>query len=326
MMMKDPAQFVWCSSNDVRTAKLQEVNSEEREELLGKMLKSPSRELSQVPVDIMGRLDEVAQHFPNFHPVIDWLQNQLALCALNEHFRPLEFPPALIVGPPGIGKTRCLDVIAKALGVESKFVDGSSVTAGFVLSGSSPSWNKARQGLVLDQLLNGRTANPLFIVDELDKMGGDKRYPPDNVLLSLLEKQTAKQFRDEFAGVSVRAHMLNWVATANDLSKVSKPLLDRFEVLTVDAPTAEQARAVATSVYHSMLSEYPAWGPHFDCRLTDEVLDHLVAVPPRQLKRLLMSACGRAARKHSKKPIRLSVSHLTGLSGIQAPLRSELVH
>lgn len=317
---------LWYTLGEVREAHARENDHPQREELLEQMMKRPTLPLVQVPRDHEKRLHQLAQSFPNFLPVFEWLQDQLALCALDQDDSPLDLPPLLIHGPPGIGKTRFLDVLAKTLRVEAEFVDGAALTAGFVLSGSSPSWNKSRQGIVLDRLLGGQAANPLFIVDELDKTGSDKRYPVDSVLLSLLESHTASKFRDEFAGVTIRAQRLNWMATANDPERIAAPLLDRFHVVNVAEPTGEQAKAVAESVFQALLLEYPAWGKHFQPSLDEVVLDRLAPVPPRRLKRLLMSACGRAAREGGRRPIRLTPAHL-GNERIMLPSNlSERVH
>ena len=92
----------------------------------------------------------------------------------------------------------------------------SSLTAGWILSGASAQWKNAKPGKVFDALVNGDYANPVIVVDEIDKAGGDSQYDPLGSLYTLLEHDTACDFVDEFAEVPIDASDVVWIATAND--------------------------------------------------------------------------------------------------------------
>jgi len=159
-------------------------------------------------------MDHLYDELPNFHPVLDDVRRQLALC--EDSGDALEITPMLLLGPPGVGKTHFARELSQLLGTGMGFVSMSSLTAGWVLSGASSQWKGARPGKVFETLVDGAYANPLIVVDEIDKAGGEHAYDPLGSLYSLLEHDTAHSFTDEFAEVAIDASQVIWVATAND--------------------------------------------------------------------------------------------------------------
>ena len=101
----------------------------------------------------------------------------------------------------------------------------SSMTAGWLLSGASSQWKGSRPGKVFEALVDGQYANPVIVVDEIDKASADAQYDPLGALYSLLEHDTAHSFVDEFAEVAIDASQVIWVSTANDERSVPEPIL-----------------------------------------------------------------------------------------------------
>jgi ATP-dependent Lon protease len=234
-------------------------------------------------------LDPLYADCPNFAEVIDELRKSLALALSGNE--PVQFTPILLLGEPGIGKTHFARRVAQLLGTGYEFVSMSSLTAGWILSGASSQWNNAKAGKVASALIDGDYANPLIVLDEVDKAGGDSRYDPMGALYSLLEHDTAKAFRDEFIDIDMDASSLLWVATANDESRLPDPILNRMNVYEVARPDAEQTRAIAARLYADIVSEHN-WG--FAPEAGEAVLDKLSDLPPRDMRKQLMSAFGNA--------------------------------
>ena len=153
----------------------------------------------------------------------------------------------LLLGEPGIGKTHFARRVAQLLGTGFGFVPMSSLTAGWVLSGASSQWKNAKPGKVFDTFLNGEYANPVMVVDELDKASADGQYDPLGALYELLEIDTAMRFVDEFVEVPIDASGAVWFATANDAARIPEPLLNRMNVYEIDAPDAEGSARIARS-------------------------------------------------------------------------------
>jgi ATP-dependent Lon protease len=236
-------------------------------------------------------MDHLYDHLPNFSDVLDDVRRQLALC--EDSRDALEITPLLLLGPPGIGKTHFARELSILLGTGMGFVSMSSMTAGWVLSGASSQWKGARPGKVFETLVDGQYANPVMVVDEIDKAGGEHAYDPLGALYSLLEHDTAEAFTDEFAEVAIDASQVIWVATANDARNIPDPILNRMNVFEVQAPDRGAARRIAARLYCSIRTDHD-WGSRFEPEPRDDVLDRMSEMAPREMRRGWMTAFGNA--------------------------------
>ena len=251
--------------------------------------KGPER--FQVKPSGLPAMAHLFDEMPNFSDVLHDVRRQLALC--QDSRDALEITPMLLLGPPGIGKTHFAREIARLLGTGLGFISMSSLTAGWVLSGASCQWKGARPGKVFETLVDGSYANPVMVVDEIDKARGEHAYDPLGALYSLLEYNTARAFIDEFAEVPIDASQLIWVATANDERAIPEPILNRMNVFEVQAPNPTAARAIALRLYNSLRREHD-WGRRFDEAPCEAVLERLAAMAPREMRRAWMTAFGNA--------------------------------
>jgi ATP-dependent Lon protease len=234
-------------------------------------------------------VDDLCEKSPNFVNVVDDLRKCLALAvAANEA---VQFTPMLLLGEPGLGKTYFAKRLAQALGTGFEFVSMSSLAAGWVLTGASAQWNNARPGKVAQTLIEREYANPVVVLDEVDKAGGDSRYDPMGALYSLLERDTASHFKDEFIDVDMDASHILWVATANDERTIPELVLNRMNVYVVESPDADGARSIALAIYHEILDAHH-W--QFSYEPSESVLERLSAMPPRDMRKLLLDAFGTA--------------------------------
>jgi ATP-dependent Lon protease len=274
--------------------------------------KGPER--FQVKPSGVPAMNHLYDELPNFHDALDDLRRQLALC--HDSRDALEITPMLLLGPPGVGKTHFAREVAQLLGTGMGFVSMSSLTAGWVLSGASSQWKGARPGKVFETLVDGAYANPVIVIDEIDKARGEHAYDPLGALYSLLEHDTAHTFTDEFAEVPIDASQVIWVATANDERGIPEPILNRVNVYVVQMPDRDAAMSIARRLYGKLRSAHD-WGSRFDEEPTGAVLERLAEVAPREMRRAWMTAFGNARLDGRS---RIEVRDLPGPSGKRAPI------
>ena len=304
-----------CDEVERRLTKLPPKDHDSLRSTYERMLeKGPDR--FQVKPSGLPAMDHLYDEMPNFHQVLDDIRRQLALC--QDSRDALEITPMLLLGPPGVGKTHFAREVAQLLGTGMGFISMSSLTAGWVLSGASSQWKGARPGKVFETLVDGQYANPVMVVDEIDKARGEHAYDPLGALYSLLEHDTARQFIDEFAEVELDASQVIWVATANDERSIPEPILNRVNVYQVQAPDREAARTIAQRLYAGIRGQHD-WGQRFEPEPGDEVLDRLADLAPREMRRAWMTAFGNA-RLDGRGAVELADLPPTGCAGKRGPL------
>jgi len=258
--------------------------------LYDKMLRVGGQRFTVKP-SAMPPMDELFDELPNFGRVLEDIRKQLALCMDSEDA--VELPPMLLLGAPGIGKTHFARRIAQLLGTGFGFVPMSSLTAGWILGGASSQWKNAKPGKVFETFLNGDYANPVMVVDELDKASAEGQYDPLGALYGLLEIDTAMRFVDEFAEVPIDASGAVWFATANDATRIPDPILNRMHVYEIEAPDADGAARIALAIYREIRGAHD-WGKRFPQAPAAAVTEKLAALSPREMRRAVLAAFGNA--------------------------------
>ena len=273
-----------------RLGKLPQKEHEGLRSTYERMLEKGS-ERFQVKPSGLPVMEHLYNELPNFTEVLDDIRRQLALC--EDSRDALEITPLLLLGPPGIGKTHFARLLSVLLGTGMGFLSMSSMTAGWLLSGASSQWKGARPGKVFETLVDGQYANPVMVVDEIDKAGGEHAYDPLGALYGLLEHDTAGSFTDEFAEVAIDASQVIWVATANDGRAIPDPIMNRMNVYEVQAPDRDAARRIASRLYVGIRAEH-GWGERFEAEPQSNVLDAMSEMAPREMRRAWMTAFGNA--------------------------------
>jgi ATP-dependent Lon protease len=235
-------------------------------------------------------LDPLYDDCPNFGEVLDDLARYVGLSLAGG--AGVNVMPVLLLGEPGVGKTHFGKRLAAVLGTEFEFISMNALSAGFVITGSSSSWKGAKCGRVAERLVRGRFANPVVLLDEVEKATGSTQSDPLAALYQLLEPETSRAFHDEFIDVDLDASQVFWVLTANSLDGIPPALLSRMAIYEVPAPTAEQAAGIAQRVYGGLLHELKL--QNMESELPDRVLDKLSDVSPREMRKALLDGLGYA--------------------------------
>lgn len=187
------------------------------------------------------------QTHPHFSEVIRFVADRLALAKASR--RPVGIPPMLLVGPPGVGKTHFCEALAHVLGVPVRRHPMDQAETSSALLGSEVTWGNTRVGLVFEMLAQGDHANPIVILDELDKARGFGRSAdPTAVLHSLLEPVSASRVRDQSVELELDASLITWIATSNYPWQIAPTLRSRMRAFYIRMPDAEQAILVAHAV------------------------------------------------------------------------------
>jgi ATP-dependent Lon protease len=279
---------------------LKGLNDETKAVLTAMQSRGAIRRLTLVPDQYRRLCDDLAEEFPNFGEYIkEYLLPFLALGHVRQGA--LHFPATVLVGPPGVGKTLFVSVLAERLGLAFDRINLETSQASFELVGTSRGWASSQPGRLLRWLGTGCYApNGIFVMEELDKAGGgDPRYAPINALIQLFEPSTAKSFADQSVPeLKVDVSPVNFVCTANSLDGISEPVLSRLLVIEVPPLTPEQAKRVAMRQYERILRDLdlPVAAPE----LTDAGLEALSAESPRRQRLLLQLAIGRAIAERAR--------------------------
>ena len=191
--------------------------------------------------------DLFAQHML-LGPAIEHIRSSSQL-ALNRGASWFAFHPMLIASPPGLGKTSFVRSLAAASGLPVIYIDCSlektvtSITSGDSVFGTS------RPSALISGLAEHKVANILVVLDEIDKLTDVSRNAsamPSENLIGLVQRETAKVYRDSHLQMTVDLSYLNFIFLANDLGRIAAPLKDRVKVVQLAPPTARQIADIAT--------------------------------------------------------------------------------
>ena len=165
--------------------------------------------------------------------------------------------PFLLVGEPGIGKSYFARRICQVLGIPFRLIS-MPATADSSFAGTSKQWNSARMSVPLQAVVQFEVANPLLILDEIDKIStGDVNGSPVASILPLLDRATSSYIQDICLETAVDLSRVCYIATANKTKAMHPALLDRFEILHIPAPRKEDLPFLATNLAMAMKDDHP---------------------------------------------------------------------
>ena len=205
------------------------------------------------------------------------------------------------VGPPGIGKTSLAASIARAMHRKYVRVSLGGIRDEADIRGHRKTYVGAMPGRIVNALVQAGTRNPLILLDEIDKMCADAHGDPASAMLEVLDSEQNKTFRDHFIEMPLDLSDCVFIATANTLETVPRPLIDRMEILELTTYTKNEKLAIAKN--HLIPKQLKRHGlTRRMLRLTDDAVTEIIDGYTREsgvrnLEREIASICRKAARR-----------------------------
>ncbi|MCC2664284.1 MAG: endopeptidase La [Geminicoccaceae bacterium] len=293
------------------------------------MLSIPWKKRSKISKDIRRAQEILDQDHFGLEKVKERILEYLAV---QQRVEKMKGPILCLVGPPGVGKTSLGKSLARATGRNFVRVSLGGIRDEAEIRGHRRTYIGSMPGKVVQSMKKAKTSNPLFMLDELDKMGADFRGDPSSALLEVLDPEQNSNFNDHYLEVDYDLSDVMFVCTANTL-RMPQPLLDRLEVIRIPGYTEDEKVEIAKR--HLISKQLEANGLKVgEWSITDDALLDLLRYYTREagvrnLERELANLIRKATKEilmDNRQQIRVNRRNLARFAGVRKFRYGEAEH